>query len=263
VRSLIPAPSPGNAGEVDLDTAYAVPRPPDGTVFVRANFVAALDGAIALNGRSGGLGGDGDRRVFRLLRWHSDAVLVGARTAISENYGGVVVPPERRERRVAAGMAAVPPVAVVSVSLRFDPGGRLFEAAETRPLVITAERASADRRKELARVAEVVVCGDEAVTPAAALAALAERGLTRVLCEGGPALYTSIAAAGLLDELCLTVAPMLAGPGQPGITAGPAWPDPTELELLGALEEGGYLFLRYRSRRQAPAVGYDENADRR
>lgn len=252
MRSLIPPSGPDaiEPVEADLDVAYAVPPPPAGRAHVRANFVAALDGAIALSGRSGGLGGDADRRVFHTLRWHSDAVLVGSGTAIAENYGGVIVPSARRDWRRSVGLAPVPPVVVVSASLRLQVGARLF-GAEVRPIVLTTASAPAERRQALAQVADVVIVGDEVVAPAAAVAALAERGLTKILCEGGPSLYTSIAGAGLLDELCLTVAPILAGPGQPGIAAGPAWPAPVGLELIHALAEDGYLFLRYHPRPSA------------
>lgn len=233
--------------EVDLDEAYALPANAAERVHVRSNFVMSIDGAAEVGGRSGPLGGPADWQVFRLLRWLSDVVLVGAGTVRTEDYGPVVVPPERRERRVAAGLAAVPPVAVVSRTLSFEPAARLF-SGEVRPLLLTCEAAPAERRDALAPVADIVMCGADTVVPALALEALAARGLTRVLTEGGPLLHAELAAAGLLDEICLTIAPVLAGPGRLGIVQGVPWTMPVDLTLVQVLTEDGVLFLRYRRR---------------
>jgi riboflavin biosynthesis pyrimidine reductase len=254
VRRLLPvfpAGSEGGVGrvaagdDVDLDALYAIAPPAPGARHVRANFIASADGAAEVGGRSGGLAGSADRRVFRTLRWLSDVVLVGAGTARDEDYGPVVVPPERREIRVAAGLAPVPPVAVITGSLAFDPAARLF-AAEVRPLLLTCEAAPEARRRVLAEVADVRVCGQDAVDLRAALAVLTDRGLTRILTEGGPMLHATLAADGLLDELCLTVAPVLAGPGHRGIVRGTPWTGPLGLTLVHVLEDDGALFLRYR-----------------
>lgn len=250
MRRLLPLPGTDNLSQDDLDAAYALAAPGPGTAHVRANFVAAADGAAEVDGRSAALGGPGDRQVFRTLRWLADVIVVGAGTARAENYGGAVVPPDRREARVAAGLAPAPPIAVISGSLALDPAARLF-TAQVRPLILTCARAPADRAAALRAVADVVICGDEEVVPALMLAELAARGLPRVLTEGGPKLHARLADAGVLDELCLTVAPVLAGPGHLGIVDGPAWPAARQLELAHALEEDGSLFLRYRLRRPA------------
>ncbi|WP_370651675.1 pyrimidine reductase family protein [Frankia sp. Cj3] len=230
--------------DVDLDAWYRLPPVAAGKVHVRSNFVSSLDGAAEVDGRSGALGGSADRRVFRTLRWLADVVLVGAGTAVAEDYGPVIVPPQRREQRLAAGQTPVPPVAVISGSLRLDPSARLF-GADVRPLVLTCRAAPADRYRELAAVADMLVCGDETVDLAAALDALAERGLGRVLCEGGPSLHAALAGASLLDELCLTLAPLLVGPDRIRIVGGRRWPTPVTMALGHVLEEDGSLFLRY------------------
>jgi riboflavin biosynthesis pyrimidine reductase len=99
-------------------------------------------------------------------------------------------------------------------------------------------------------VADVVVCGDSDVDFAGAHAALVERGLTRILSEGGPTLFAEMARAGVVDELCLSVTPLLTGPGARRIVAGELWPgDPVALGLTGLLEEDGALFCRYRVQR--------------
>lgn len=254
MRRLLPGPESGPLAEPDLtqndlDAAYAVPDPPPGRVHVRANFVASADGAAEVDGRSGGLGGPGDLRVFRTLRWLADVVLVGAGTARAENYGPAIVPPERRAARAEAGLAPVPPIAVISGSLDFDPAARLFDA-EVRPLLLTRASAPADRVAALRAVADIVVCGDDQVELKLALAELAARGLPRVLTEGGPILHAQLAGTGLLDELCLTLAPLLGGPGHLGIVAGLPWPSARPMELAHLLEEDGALFLRYHLTRE-------------
>ncbi|CAO5168501.1 Deaminase [Frankia sp. AiPs1] len=236
--------SPGPGPEVDLEQAYAYPTQAATRSYVRSNFVSSADGAAEVGGRSGPLGDDADRRLFLALRWQCDVVLVGAGTARHENYGPVVVPSEQQERRVAAGLAAVPPVAVVTASAALGLGSRLFEA-EVRPIVLTCDAAPAEQRAALAEVADVLVCGDSSVDPDAALAALAARKLTRVLAEGGPSLHGQLVAAELLDELCLTVAPLLAGPGHKTITQGAGWPQPARMRLVHVLAEDDSLFLRY------------------
>jgi riboflavin biosynthesis pyrimidine reductase len=90
-----------------------------------------------------------------------------------------------------------------------------------------------------------VVCGENRVDLPRAVAALVERGLRRVLCEGGPRLLTDLLLADLVDELCLTLSPQLAGPGRAGLTSGAEWPGAEELALSTVLEQDGDLFLRY------------------
>jgi len=117
--------------------------------------------------------------------------------------------------------------------------------------VITAASAPSGGRAEAARVADVIVAGRESVDLARALAALGERGARHVLAEGGPTLNGHLAGAGLLDELCLTLSPVLAGGGAGRILAGPALEPPVGLALRSACEEDSFLFLRYR---RAPAA---------
>lgn len=240
MRRLLPVPT---ADDVDLDAAYAVPLPPSG-VHVRANMVASADGAATLDGRSEGLSSAADKRLFSVLRGLCDVVLVGSGTAVTEDYGPARPSPERREKRLAAGLAEVPPIAVISSSLPFAPTARLFAEAVVRPILLTTERAPAERRTALANVADVVAAGEQRVDLAAALDALAERGLRRVLCEGGPGLLTQLVAGGRLDDLCLTVAPSLVGEGGPHVLAGEL-AEPARLRLMHVLEDEGFLFLRY------------------
>lgn len=240
MRQLLPEMS----DEVDLDEAYALPATP--TRHVRANLVASVDGAAAVDGSSLPLSGPADRQVFAVLRGLCDVVLVGAGTVRRENYGPVRPSPRRVARRRSAGLADAPPIAVVSASLDLDLGSRFFTEAGSQPLVVTSA-AGARRRPEVARSTTVVLAGEDSVDLVTALDALADRGLTRVLCEGGPALLGSLLTTGLLDELCLTVAPCLAGAEGQRVVEGPSLSHPLDCRLAHVLEKDGVLFLRYQT----------------
>jgi riboflavin biosynthesis pyrimidine reductase len=242
VKRLWPLPPPS---EVDRDVDAAALAAhydwPDATAApsVRVNFVSSLDGAVTVDGRSGGLGTAADKAVFGLLRELADVVLVGAGTVRAENYGGA--------RRPTRGRATPPPIAVVTGSADLDPGSRLFTDTTVPPLVLTVESAPAARREALAAAGgEVVVL--PRLTPDALLAELGGRGLRRVLCEGGPSLFGALQAADAVDELCLTVSPLLAGGDAGRIAHGPAGTPARQMTLAGALLAEDALLLRYHRR---------------
>ena len=245
---------PGGSARTDaaLAALYAYPErgaPP--ARWLRANMVASLDGAATVGGRSGGLSGEADEQVFAMLRAHADVILVGAGTARAEGYGPVQ--PESEGLRWAFlrdGRAPSPPIAVVTRALDLDLGSPLFADAppHARTIVITTESAPAGRRAAAARTAEVIVTGEASVDLMAAVDALAERGYQRISCEGGPHLLAQLAGEGLLDELCFTVSPLLAGPGANRIMAG-GLPLPgggtLPVTLAHVLADEGYLLCRY------------------
>jgi riboflavin biosynthesis pyrimidine reductase len=146
------------------------------------------------------------------------------------------------------GRPPTPPIAVVSARLDLDPASRLIATAPpyARTIVITTAEAPPERRAELAERADVIVAGRETVDLAAAIDALADRGHRRLLTEGGPHLLSQLVAADLLDELCLTVGPALAGPAANRIVAGTTSPArPLPLALAHVLEDSGFLLCRY------------------
>ncbi len=211
---------------------------------LRVNFVTSVDGAVSLAGYSEGLSGPGDKKVFGTLRMVCDALVVAAGTVRTEGYNALRLDERRRAWRAERGLAPYPVMVVVSGSLDLDPAQAVFADAPVRPLVVTRAAAPADRRAAIERVAEVVTVGDEEVDLAAMLRELHARGATQVLSEGGPYLFGSLTAAGLVDELCLTVSPLLAGPGAGRITAGPPGP-PQSMDLRHILAADGQLLLRY------------------
>jgi riboflavin biosynthesis pyrimidine reductase len=159
----------------------------------------------------------------------------------------VLLQPEQSAWRVRQGLPAHPPVAVVSSRLDLEPRHPLFAEAPVRPIVVTHAGSPARHRAELAEVADVMVCGEEAIDPRAMVAALAGRGLRQVLCEGGPHLFGSLIEADCVDELCLTISPVLEGGPADRIATGAA-ATTRRMALRHVFPAGDMLFLRYTRR---------------
>lgn len=252
--TLWPIPPEGDARppvtDAELERIYAYPdglREP----WVQVNFVASADGAAAIDGRSEGLSHPADKQIFALGRDLADVILVGAGTALAEGYAGVRRRSKRTERRQRLGLADLPPIAVVSGRCSVPPDAPLVADTEVPPIVFTTEAAPVERKHALSDAgAEVVVAGDGTVHLPSVLHELGERGLLRVNCEGGPRLFASMLADDLVDQLCLTVAPLLAGAGAERIVAGALAETPVRLELASVLQVDGFLMTRYRKQGQ-------------
>jgi riboflavin biosynthesis pyrimidine reductase len=215
--------------------------------------VAGLDGSAAVGGRVAGLSNDADRALFRSLRAEADVVLVGAGTVRAERYGPVALTDDQVAVRVEAGRSPRPPLAVVTRSLQLDWTSTLFARPPTpdRTIVITGAAAGAAAVATASRHAEVLVVGDGAVDLGEALAELGRRGLHRVLTEGGPALLGELISLGLLDELRLTLAPIVGGDPLPIASglAGPGGPALTTFDQADVRRDDGHHFLRYLTRK--------------
>jgi riboflavin-specific deaminase-like protein len=243
-----------DVGQEPLDGLYLELDLPAGTAarpYVVLGMVTSVDGAASTNGTSGGLGGEADRLAYRRLREHVDAILVGAGTVRAERYNPPAAPADRVARRRARGLADVPTLVVVSASLDLPHDLEMFADPGRRPVVVTGPAAPRERRAGLEDLADVVVVegapdgGSGEVDLAAALGALAGRGWTRVLCEGGPTLNAQLVAGGLADELFVTLAPRLVGDTRHRIVEGTLGRD-VELELVELRHHAGELLLRYR-----------------
>lgn len=235
---LWPPTDPSRGPLTPDELAYAYAYPPGLTEpYVRMNLVASADGAATAGGKSAELGSDADRRVFGLLRELCEVIVVGAGTARAENYRGA-----RRPSRVTG---TAPPIAVVTATGHLDPTSPLFTDTAVAPIVLTGQACPPENRARLRDAgADVVVLDSDRVTAAGMLAALRARGLRRVLCEGGPRLFGDLIAADAVDELCLTVSPVLAGGDAVRIAAGPTG-ELRRMRLVGVLAEDDVMLLRY------------------
>lgn len=209
---------------------------------VMLNMVSTLDGRAALEGGTRKLGGRADLEMLLELRVLADAVLVGSGTLSAEGYGRLMRSPERRTRRMQAGAAPDPPAVLVSHGLDLPWGAGLFTASEQPVLIYTS---SSQRPPETAATVEVVRL--DGLEPPRVLSDLRARGVRALLCEGGPTLNRALLGSGVIDELFLTLAPLLTGDAdEPSIVAGPALPAPVGGALEWVLRHGNELFLRYR-----------------
>jgi riboflavin biosynthesis pyrimidine reductase len=215
---------------------------------VMLNMVATVDGRATVGGRSGPISDLADRTLFHSLRAAADGVLVGAGTVRMERYGRIIREEAQREERVRRGLPPEPLACIVSGRLALGEDIPLLRSPGARVVVLTASAASLP-----ATAAEVdyIRSSGPQLDLVAALAELTARfGVASLLCEGGPHLARQLLAADLLDELFLSVSPLLAG-GEPSggealrIIAGAELPAPAELELLSVLRSGSMLFLRY------------------
>ncbi|OBH03784.1 pyrimidine reductase family protein [Mycobacterium sp. E1747] len=225
------APRVGTVADITELASFYADAPPG----VRVNMIFSADGAAAFGGRAGPLSCPTDQQLLKILRGHADVVLVGAGTARAENYGPV--------RLTGGGRTAPPPIAVVSRSGRLP--ARLLGDPDQPPIVVTCAQAAAlddpgDGRR-------VLVAGDDSVDMAGAVALLRERGLHRILCEGGPTLLDELVEADAVDEICVTLAPKLAASQPVGRRpTASTLPAPVTMHLEHALVCDGYVFLRYR-----------------
>lgn len=243
MRRLLPDP----VDDVDVVAAYAYPerRP-----WLRGNMIASADGAATLDGHAGGLGNPTDQRILGLLRALSDVVIAGAGTVVTEGYGPARAREEYQAIRVEAGQPPAPVMAVVSNQLRLDFSARYFTEARQRPIVVTCEAAPPDLLRAAHAVSDVIVAGARVVDPALMVKALDERGFTRLLCEGGPSFLGSTVEAGVLDELCLTISPMLVGGPARRVLDGPVISPPAPMRLTQLLiDDDDLLYARYEVRR--------------
>ncbi|MET4638831.1 pyrimidine reductase family protein [Mycetocola sp. 2940] len=227
----------------EITDLYAVD---DRTVgWLRVNFVSSVDGAGTHDGLSGGLGTPADKRVFDLLRRLCDVVLVGAGTVRAEGYGPMRLDDAAVRWRQAHGLPAHPVFAIVSARLNLDPFHPLFADAPVRPIVVTVGSAPEERRKALAGVADVLIAGDDHVDPGRMRSLLADRGLAQVHSEGGPHLFADFLRADAVDEVCLTISPVLEGPGAGRIVGGQPTGIQRPMALAHVLSSEATLLLRY------------------
>jgi riboflavin-specific deaminase-like protein len=227
---------------LDLEALARDDRP-----YVIANMVTTADGRATLSGSTKAISSDADRIVFHNLREQIDAVLVGTGTIAIERYGPLVRDPERRKRRVDRGRDEQPLCVTASRSLELPVEAPLFGDPESRIVVLTGADKEAPSSEATVTIERVPVGEGPDVDLARGMQLLRERyGVRSILLEGGPTLLSVMLEAGLVDELFLTVAPLLTGGGaEPSITEGPPLPTSLSMRLVSVLEDEGFLFVRY------------------
>jgi riboflavin biosynthesis pyrimidine reductase len=237
-------PPSNRSRQVDLAEVYAYPT--GARRWVRANMVASADGAATAGGKSEGISGEADKRIFGVLRALADVILVGAGTVRTEQYRPAKVREQYKAARAAAGQAPTAAIAVVSRSLDLDWTMPLFTSPTVPTIVLTCSEAPQEGVDAATEAGvEVIAAGLSTVDLGLAVDRLAERGMGRILCEGGPHLLAQLVAAGKLDELCLSVAPQLRSGDAMRILAGPDLTGGLPLILHTLLTEDGFLFSRY------------------
>ena len=241
----------GPVGDPELVELYRHPAPEAGA-WLRTNFVTSLDGSIAgPDGRSGSINTSSDQHVFAVHRALADAVLVAGGTARNEGYRAVDLAPWQQAIRTAQGLAPLPTLVVVTRSGRLDPAIASPVEGPGGPVVVatTVGNPAAELDPLRAAGVEVLELGNGEVDLAGLVDDLAGRGLPRLLCEGGPHLHRDLLAAGLVDELSLTLAPVVVGGQGLRTTSGPGLPESLPFELAFALRaDDDTVFTSYRRR---------------
>lgn len=218
----------------------------DAPAGVRVNMILSLDGSAVFEGLAGPLSNPTDHNLLLALRGYADIVLVGAGTARAERYGPVrLSPAQRAKRRDRWGITDIPPVAVVTRTGELP--ASLFAEPTQRPLLVTTAEV-ARTRPELRERADLLLAGDTEVDLAAAIERLGARGFHRILCEGGPMLLDQMIAEDLVDEMCLTISPTLAGESLASRRSAHL-STPARLSLHHAVTEADYVYLRYGRKR--------------
>ncbi len=232
---------PTSQDSVDLLNAYVLPS--NANPYLRINMVSSLDGAISIEGQSKGLSGPADRNAFHAMRSLADVILVGATTMRMEKYRPAKISQEDQKRRHERGQIPVPPIAVVTRNAVFDYDTPFFCEAVSRPIILTTHT-GAITAQDATDTADIIECGNDNVDLTLAVKELLERGLTSILCEGGPTLNADLLSAGLVDELCLTIAPFITQGSGKKIFEGPELQTPEGFDVTHIFMDERFLFLR-------------------
>lgn len=232
----------GDAGPRLADVAGHYPWPADRT-FVRSNFVTTVDGAAqGSDGRSGTINTDADHLVFDALRATCDVVVAGAGTVRREGYRAVELSDDQQSVRGPV-RPEVPSLLVVSASLDL-PAELTAGAGEVH--VVTGSASPSARAETLVRQGvRVHRTALPTVLPGDVLELCRAHGWARILLEGGPHLHGEFLAAGLVDEICLSLAPRVVAGDRLGIVATPALQPPADLRVAGLLLLDETIMVRW------------------
>jgi riboflavin biosynthesis pyrimidine reductase len=233
---------------VAAEEAYAslglLERAPAGRPYAVANMISSADGRATLGGHTERISSDTDRVLFHSLRSQVDAVMVGTATIAIERYGPLARRPEVRDRRRALGLAEAPLCVTASRSMELPVDTPLFQDPDIHIVVLT--NSDRDPPPCGCRLTVERIPGED-LDLAAGMGRLRERhGVRAMLIEGGPTLLAAMLEPGLVDELFLSLSPLLVGGDEPSLLEGSAFEQPLPLGVISLLEEESYLYLRYR-----------------
>lgn len=216
---------------------------PEGRAWLRCMMLTTLDGAVrGPDGLSGSLSCPADQHVFAQVRRFAHAVLVGAGTLRAERYEPLTEGDTAHER-VSRGLTPAPVLVVVTASMDLPWEDPVFRDSTMPPLVVTTESAPIEGLERARQSCEVIALPGERLDPYQLVSAIAYRGMTHIVCEGGPTLLAELTRAGLVDEADITVAPMQVAGGQ--VATGDAMSGAAHLGLAAVIEQDGWLFTRY------------------
>lgn len=224
-----------------LETLFSERRDHRDRPWVMLNIVESIDGATAVDGGASGLNDADDRELFLSLRAVADVVMNGAETVRAENLGPVELNDDMESRRSEAGIHTPPKMVILSRSLSLDPGQRVFSDPGRRPTIITGSDGDSDRLEALGQVAEIIQI--EKLDGAGIVDALGDASV--ILCEGGPTINSQLIEAGVVDEVNLTISPVLALGESKRVASGPTMGSLTPMELDRTLLGDRSLFLRF------------------
>ena len=246
---------PDSAADLDPDAVYDAlrddfPEPPADRPYLFLNMVTSVDGKAALHGGAGGIGSALDKRLMRAIRAACDAVLNGAATLRAERVDPRVGAAYAKVRE-ARGLPPEPLAVLLSRGGDLPLDRRYFTYPGVPRLIVSGAGTSPERRAALSRHAELLIAPGAEPDLAWVMRTLREaHGVRYLLVEGGPNINGGFFAAGLVDEICWTLAPKIIGGGESlTLVGGPPLPVPVPLTLHTAHLHEGEFFLRYRVRR--------------
>ncbi|MGD2102877.1 MAG: dihydrofolate reductase family protein [Acidimicrobiia bacterium] len=232
---------PGGDRVDPLETQLSLRRGHADRPWVMANFISTIDGAAVVDGGSTAINDADDKAMFAAIRAVPDFIVVGAGTVRAEDYRPVTLNETRRAARTELGLEPTPHLVVVSATLSLDPGAPVFSDPKHRVTVLTGTDAPDDKFGELSQVADVVRLRDTGARDIVHYMRMAKV----VLCEGGPSLLGQFIAADLVDEMALTIAPVLVGGEASRVAVGAETGARPDMDLDRVLYGDRMLFLRY------------------
>ena len=232
--------SPGDPIDV-LEMLFSEKRDGEGRPWVMFNMVESVDGATAVDGRASALNDEDDRALFLAMRAVADVVLVGAQTVRSENLGPIRMSAEMSRYRANAGMQGVPQMVILTLTLNLDPAARVFSDPDQRPTILTGRHVDRERVDALSKCADIVQIDN--LDGNGIVSHFGPGGV--ILCEGGPIINSVLMTAGRVDEVNITVSPMLTLGESQRIGHGAPLQPPIDMRMDRIIRGDRSLFLRY------------------